>query len=215
MRWIITLALTGLSALLLGSISANAESRQYTPATLTERRIAYGQGSVASVSERIVAMRPDGSHATLAMYEPSMKNIRTIETANGSRTTIIDDLRVLSTVQMPENDIEHAARIRTASHCILGSASLLRTETLHGVNVYVIQYYIPLKMLRATEWRAPDYGCFALRSTLEEAKQDGPYSLIAENVVTDLQNGDSDSRLFDIPAGYEKVTGSELNAMVH
>jgi hypothetical protein len=47
---------------------------------------------------------------------------------------------------------------------------------------------------------------------MEEPQPDGAYRLISENVVTNLQVGEPDSRYFDVPMGYEKLTPSEFKS---
>ena len=70
-------------------MNAKADSRRYTPVTLTERGIAYDQdGNIARTTDRVVAMRSDGAQASFAMYEPRLRNIRTIEMIDGFRATI-------------------------------------------------------------------------------------------------------------------------------
>lgn len=223
MKRIIFVIVTGALAILLGAISrrflvdVKAASQQYTPATLTERRIAYkADSSIAFESQRIIAMRADGSQATFLIHEPRLRNIRTIEMADGFSARIIEDLRVLSLNRVPEERVRYAKRQRAAPDCAFGNASLLRMETLHGTKVYVFELEVPQetaqRLTRITEWRAPEYGCFPLRSTLEQAQQDGSFLLVAENTVTTLQNGEPNPWFFNVPKDYEQVTSAELTS---
>ena len=197
-------------------VIAHAEPK-ITPFTAERWAYSYSKTpSGAIVEKEVTAVSRTGSRAQVVTMslDDSLDSasyvLRTVERMDRFFARVIDELRLVSSNYLPNTDRLTRNAVLAAQGCIdPAQNSLALGHARVGDFDTVVLQTNTASSLRVTRWFSPTLGCFVLQQKNERIQADGSYRLINEYKLHNIQTGEPDATLFEVPPSYAEVRPSE------
>ena len=205
-------------------IEVIAASKTWTPytASVSHTKYSASTGLFLEVDSGTWAVRRDGSHVKVralpsfvgpnGQIRPSLRKTRVvIDVATGQRVSLDEDTASKTTYPLSTNRAKMPYIDRGLGGNCENIPATAETDTLLGYEVRKVVKDSPStgeRKVRFEAWLAPALNCDPLKTVNWGARNDGPFFMLEEIVVTSVTPGDPDAALFEIPANYvERFSG--------
>ena len=209
-------------------VEAIAAAKVWTPYTATTAHTKYSAstGKVLEVDVGKRAARRNGSHImerALPSFigpdgevRPSLRKTRVIiDVAQGQRISLDEDTTSKTTYRLNTNRAKRPYIDRGPGGNCADIPATTETDTMLGFEVRKIVKDFPStddRKVRVEAWLAPALNCDPLKVRNLGARNNGPFFVIEEIVVSSVELGEPDRSLFDVPVHYVERSPSEVQA---
>ncbi len=185
-------------------LTAEEKQNGFSIQTLTQRF--SGSGTMIAHYDEIVAVRSDGSKAKVRLdYNDRILGVRSIADLSEKKTIFIDPVtKTTKTGFLTSGEIFF--RRASMQNCSSGNS-----KSILGWDVYELSRTIQSGPLQVSqeEWRAPGLGCQALEVHQRITDSKGALLQVQDTAVQNVQLGEPDPKIFEVPSDYTERTPSQ------
>ena len=209
-------------------IEAIAASKTWTPytASVSHTKYSASTGLFLEVDSGTWAVRRDGSHVKVralpsfvgpnGQVRPSLRKTRVIiDVASGNRIALFEDTESKTTYPLNASKSFLPYIDRGLGGNCANIPATAETDTMLGYQVRkVVKDSLSTgeRKVRFEAWLAPALNCDPLKTVNWGSRNDGPFFMLEEIVVTSITPGDPDAALFTIPTNYVERSPGEVQA---